>query len=835
MSLEVTRRWVSRYDGDGFATTPLSPATSPEKGHNGKAPRLPGWQVETGFGPGEWRENEGIGLLTGKIGFRGKGYLTCGDIDSREALRFADFFMPETGLIGGRAAKPRSNRFYLCDADPGNIQFTGVGGVIHAELIGTDHQIVVAPTLVIDKQGNIERKAWDSYSAPLKTRSDELLASVTKLAVVAEISRFWPTSGRHSISLPVVGGLLRAGWSVDEVSWTIDALGWETQQKDEIYNIVSATYDKLEKGDAKVSGWPSVIKELPEAEKHVEVIIRWLKANTDDRPAVDVRAGQMSSAAETAWKILAEANDPVRLVNFGGSPVRIEGGWTEGMVSIESSYEDSPPATVTQLTSDRLRYHVSKEMAWFRRTEKGRSPIDPPADIVAMMLAMGSNSLPSLKRIVTAPVFSPSGQLQTTTGYHPDSKTFYSPVSALTIPTVTQKPDISSLQRAKSLLLDEFMVDFPFANQSDRAHAVAYTLLPFVRDMVNGPTPMHIFDASMQASGKTKLVTLASSIFTGGRGAMPMPFPTQEEEMVKTLGTVLNEGATHIFMDNVVGRISSPSLAAALTGTNFRVRRLGSNDSLEPPIYCAWAITANNARGDADFIRRSINIRLVPQVEHPHLIPTDRWKHYPLDEWVFSHRGELIWACLTLVQHWINSGANRSRAAFGDYGAWAGVIGGILTAAGIPGFLENITDYQMATNEEREGWVTFYELIWNRYGPNPFMSQDVVQLALDSNIYMKTNFHDQQKRELGTLMKGKVDAIHAGFKLEFLGKTDGRTLRNGYRLIPMEGQAWTPPSNIRQMATGGSNQGSTAANTKNSEGMESFSPESGLIKLNVSL
>jgi len=56
--------------------------------------------------------------------------------------------------------------------------------------------------------------------------------------------------------------------------------------------------------------------------------------------------------------------------------------------------------------------------------------------------------------------------------------------------------------RARALLVDELLVDFPFVKESDRAHAVAAILLPFLRRMIGGLAPIHLIEAPTKAPVK---------------------------------------------------------------------------------------------------------------------------------------------------------------------------------------------------------------------------------------------------------------------------------------------------------------------------------------------
>jgi len=53
------------------------------------------------------------------------------------------------------------------------------------------------------------------------------------------------------------------------------------------------------------------------------------------------------------------------------------------------------------------------------------------------------------------------------------------------------EPTAEDITAARALLIDDLLVDFPFVDDSDRAHAIAAIILPFIRRMIDGPTPMH--------------------------------------------------------------------------------------------------------------------------------------------------------------------------------------------------------------------------------------------------------------------------------------------------------------------------------------------------------
>jgi hypothetical protein len=150
--------------------------------------------------------------------------------------------------------------------------------------------------------------------------------------------------------------------------------------------------------------------------------------------------------------------------------------------------------------AERLRYELARAAEWFTRKKiQGvlcEVPAMPPKDVVADMLAnpVAAVQLPPVDRIVRAPVFATDGTLQATPGYHPAGRVIVWPPENLRLPKIPTAPTDRDVERAVALI-DDLIGDFPFLNEADRAAAYALLLLPFVRDMIDGPTPLHLLEA----------------------------------------------------------------------------------------------------------------------------------------------------------------------------------------------------------------------------------------------------------------------------------------------------------------------------------------------------
>jgi hypothetical protein len=414
------------------------------------------------------------------------------------------------------------------------------------------------------------------------------------------------------------------------------------------------------------------------------------------RPRINVSSAPPRDLAEMGWDLLCEANDPERLFVSGGRPVRLE-------------RDDNGWPVMQPLTPQRTLFELSYVADWFQPTQGGGwKPVGPPPAVATQVLATPEMPLPSLMRLVEAPVFAPNGSLQTEPGYHPDSRTLYVPAPGFVIPPISQQPSASELRRAIGEF-DELLCDFPFADDASRAHAVALMILPFVRDLIDGPTPLHLFDKPVPGSGASLLV---HALLVPMLGHAP-PFGTDsntDEEWRKRITSSLMHSPTAVVLDNLTGELRSPALMAAITSTVWEDRILGRSEIGRWPIHCVWIATSNNLSLKRDLVRRTLYCRLDPNTDRPE----DRagFRH-ELPGYAYERRPQLVWAVLTAVQAWIAAGRPTPTVTrLGSFEAWTEVIGGILDVLEIDGFLGDRDTLRANTDAGHEPELWLIEEWW---------------------------------------------------------------------------------------------------------------------------
>ncbi len=321
---------------------------------------------------------------------------------------------------------------------------------------------------------------------------------------------------------------------------------------------------------------------------------------------------------------------------------------------------------------------------------KSTKPASPPMGVLANILAEPSWPFPPIERVVHVPVFAPDGTVMTTPGFHKASLTYFAPLAGATMMPLPAKVESGHLIIAAHWL-SELLGDFPFLLPSDRAHAIAAMILPFVRNLINGPTPLHLISAPTPGTGKTRLAK-AISIPAVGPHVGTTTQARNDEEWRKKIGAALSGGPMVVLWDNVSGWVGSPQLNAVLTTEVWQDRRLGKNDEeLHLPNQALWVMTSNNANLSEEVARRTIPIRLDAQTERPADRHPSTFKYPYIDQWASEHRNQLIWSVLVMGQAWVEAGRPPGRRSLGSFESWASVIGGILDVTGVDGFLATST------------------------------------------------------------------------------------------------------------------------------------------------
>lgn len=441
-------------------------------------------------------------------------------------------------------------------------------------------------------------------------------------------------------------------------------------------------------------------------------------------------------------------NDPPQLFVRGDSLLRIRQVPNPEPLS-DTRYLAALDVFDGDKSSNRFRAFLSKRVKLNKEKHKKQQDgtwetyetvFEVPLELCSHILAMDEwKSFPPLEEIIRTPIVSPDGTIAIDNGYVPGLSAWID--LGGTQFDVPQEPTWDDVIKAKDLIINELFADFPFADEASLAHAVCLLLLPFVRHLIAGPTPLHMVAAPTPGSGKSLLVECACRISTG---KMPeiMNAADSDEEWRKRLTATLIESPTMVCVDNMKGFIESQALCTALTSPTWGDRFLNHSKMVRVRINCVWAASANNPKMDGETIRRTIFINLDPKIEKPDM--RTKFKHHPLRKWVMDSRKQLIEACLTMLRYWVKCGMPLDKTKdMGSYSEWTFLMGGIMEALKIPGFLGNRSSNE--TDPLLAEWMEFFPVWWEKHQNNPVTAVDIYKLAANEHHYNDPDADDAKE------------------------------------------------------------------------------------------
>ncbi len=306
-------------------------------------------------------------------------------------------------------------------------------------------------------------------------------------------------------------------------------------------------------------------------------------------------------------------------------------------------------------------------------------------------------------------------------GFDPDSGVYYAG------PPVTPRDDRTHLDT----LLREFCWQAP----ADRSNFVSILLTCLLMPRFKNSKPAVVFSANQPGLGKTLLAQIIG-ILRDGRPAETITFNPNDEELEKTLGARIIEGATTVIIDNAktgrTGVISSPAFERAITDETLCFRRLGSSSSIRVENSHIFAITANSPNISRDLISRSVAVRLYFEGN-----PSRRDFEISPEDYAVANRVAILGELAGYIERWKAAGMplGKYRHRFMARG-WPRVIGGILDVAGEPDFLANVEE--AAAEYDRQA-IEVVELIAHMASLRDYewKAAEIVEVAEDAKLLVR--------------------------------------------------------------------------------------------------
>jgi len=496
-------------------------------------------------------------------------------------------------------------------------------------------------------------------------------------------------------------------------------------------------------------------------------------------PDIMTTSRWLGEIVNDGWAAVGAANEPPQFFRHGPDPAVLDDDPERGL-------------QISHLNLVTLRARLDQVARWWKLGPGDPPqwiPARPPKDVCETMLAI-CHQLPSLRGIVNVPVILADGSIHQDPGYQAFSKLYYEPVGEA-LPPIPDHPTAADVQRALDLLLDDWLVDFQFADEASKAHAVAAVVTGVARELIPGTTPLFPIDAPTPGSGKGFLAQTIGLIVTGSLPEATTQ-PKEDDEMRKRITSFLREGRQVVFFDNIKWPLDSADLNAVLTTGVWSDRLLATNLAPAYRNRSLWICTGNNLVLGPELARRSAWIRIDTKSDRP--AERTGFKH-DLFPWVTANRHLLVWAVLVLCRHWVASGSPRwHERAMGSFETWSETVGGILLCAGISGFLGNRERLYAVSDPDGEEWRAFIAAWSEELGDDAAGAGDLYTIVerrdLLQHLFARKR-NDATERSmrttLGNALRGARDRRVGRYFIRWLG-TDPHSKGQRYRLELAEPQ-----------------------------------------------
>lgn len=381
---------------------------------------------------------------------------------------------------------------------------------------------------------------------------------------------------------------------------------------------------------------------------------------------------------------------------------------------------DDQVLTTRDLNEHILRAAMSEHLPCYRMFKDKPYPALPfPVTCKAILAQVKWPGVPRLRGVVTFPVLRRDGSVLQRPGYDAGSGLYLH--GRMDMEQVPEQPAAEDVAGAKKFLLDEYLRDFPWQTDADKANYLALLMTPPLRLVINGLFPFADITAPERGSGKTLLAQFFEILY----GASMRTLPESDGEMRKSITAALRGPHPVIFFDNIPehSTVSSPSLAAVLTLPMWTDRILSQSREGTWPNDRLWGATGTNIRLGGDFGQRSVLARIDFGAPRPDL--RSGFAIEDIDLWTAANRDKVIRAILILARAWQVAGAPQGTARMRNFTRWAQVLGGILAHHEIPGFLANRDEIQ-THDDDAAVWGHFLTVLRGHFGEIARTARDIL-------------------------------------------------------------------------------------------------------------
>lgn len=388
-------------------------------------------------------------------------------------------------------------------------------------------------------------------------------------------------------------------------------------------------------------------------------------------PTVKMFAGMIDQWIDEAEAYLVEYDDGI--FSYGDLVCRIAPG------PITSAHNQTVALRVVAIRPQHLIERFAKVCQFTTydgRRDEWIAVVCPPSIAKGYLERVGLWRLRQLLGIISAPTLRRDGSILDTEGYDARSKLF-ADWRGNNFPPIPENPSKADAIEALRLIEDLYS-EISFRDRPSRSVALSMPLCAVARHALRR-VPLVGVNATSAGSGKSMLADVAAMIATGSE-APAISIGTDPEELKKTLGAELSQGAAIVSLDNCEGPVGGDLINSILTQDKVKVRILGKSEMVEIPRGALLFANGNGLTILGDLVRRTIVATLDPKMERP-------WtrtftKAHPVER-VRADRGSYVTAALTVLRAYQLAGCpDCPSPPLGSFEEWSHLIRGCLMWCG---------------------------------------------------------------------------------------------------------------------------------------------------------
>lgn len=458
-----------------------------------------------------------------------------------------------------------------------------------------------------------------------------------------------------------------------------------------------------------------------------------IAAVDDDRPVLQVVAGDLARIADEAESYLIDARVPF---------------YRRGNRLVRPVIDTAPASDDRETRVPRLaiiddvymRLTLARYIRWEKFDKRADDWLltDPSKDIAATINARyGDWAFPAVTGIIGTQTIRRDGSLLASPGY--DARTGLILVDPPELPEIIAEPTRDDAEDALNLL-HELLAEFPFTGTGSRAVALSALITPVVRAALE-TAPMHATTAPQAGTGKSYVFDIAAAIALG----QPCPVIAAgktEEEMEKRLGAALMAGMPLISIDNVNGELGGELLCQAVERPLVNPRILGKSEIGQVQNRQTFFATGNNLVLLDDMTRRAVVCSLDSDQERPEL---RRFGTKPVHA-VLEERGPYIAACLTIVRAYHSAGQPERLTPLASFEDWSDTVRSALVWLGEDDPIETM-EKARGNDPSRVAFAGFINAWANEIGTGRVNEMTAAELINLSQEGQQGVFRSPQLRE----------------------------------------------------------------------------------------